>query len=159
MSTKSKHNNQFKGTLIDRLIDHDNLENPFIRETASKENVLESIRVNIEWFLYTTNSFLPDSYDPNNITVLDYGICDFFSMNLFDPQEKKLFSTMLCDKITVFEPRLKNIHVDVFLQDRIKKQFRITITGIFILETIRENVKFMTIIPDDDRKVEVMRNE
>jgi len=161
MNSSKTQSLKFRPSIIDRLTDDDLKcsDQHYCMKNFNKEKMIESIRLNIEWFLYTTCSMVPKHYNPENITILDYGICDYFSVNIFDQQDKKWFSKMLCEKIAVFEPRLKNIHVKLVLHDELKKTFRIIITAVALFETVQEEIKFMTIIPDEMKTLEVIYDE
>lgn len=89
---------------------------------CNANEVIDDVRMNVELLLNTRVS-IPGDYllrptDPKHQEMLDgslvnYGVADFQSLNMGDPQMEKRFCESVKCAIERFEPRLANVAVEM----------------------------------------------
>ena len=86
------------------------------------DQVIESVRLNIESLLNSRLSISPDyllrptdkdSLEMLNASLVNFGVVDFQSLNMGDPLMEKRFCKSVQLSIERFEPRLAQVHVEM----------------------------------------------
>lgn len=138
-----------KATIIDRLTDFDPKSKTEITpfRTFGREEMRESIRMNIEWILYTRSSLSSELFD-EDLSVIDYGVPDFGSYFTINEADQKSLVDKLEKIISVFESRIKNVKIKMRQKDGDKpeKVFNIVIDAEMIINNVREPISFVTVM-------------
>lgn len=151
-----------KATIIDRLVDLDPKSRTEIKplRTFGRDEMKESIRLNIEWILYTRSSLSSELFDKRNLTVIDYGVPDFGSYFTINEADQKHLIEKLEKIISTFEPRIRNVKIRMRqkAEDAREKTFNIIIDAEMIIDNVREAVSFVTVMNSDkDEGVRIRR--
>ena len=89
---------------------------------CSADEVVESVRQNIECLLNSRLSIPPDyllrasgkdEHDRLNKSLVNFGVVDFQSLNMGDPLMEKRFCKSVQLSIERYEPRLENVLVEM----------------------------------------------
>lgn len=92
------------------------------RRFCTADEVIESVRSNIERLLntrlsipgeYVLRSTDDQSLERLNNSMLNYGVVDFQSLNMGDPEMEKRFCESVRRSIERFEPRLVKVEVEM----------------------------------------------
>jgi len=145
---------QLRATLIDRLVDylpHTADERRPLR-TMSEADMRSCVRRDLSWLLNTRTSIDGDRFDAEELSVIDYGMPDFGSYSPQNKKDRKRIAKRMKKAITLFEPRLQNVEVDVLPDMPDEKRLVATIQADLVIDHIREPVRFKTIL-DDKRQI------
>lgn len=137
-----------RASLIDRLVDfHPQLyrEARPLR-TLTRKKLKESIRRDLVWLFNTRTSIPAHLFDNRDLTVIDYGIPDFGSYSPANSDDRDLLAKRLTRAISFFEPRLKNVRIDVEPAMPNEKMLRVIIDAVMVVESVREPVSFLTVL-------------
>jgi type VI secretion system protein ImpF len=137
-----------RASLLDRLIDsepghsHESVQYTLIDFRQIRvcvirdlENLLNSRR-NI--------TRLPPKYREARRSLLKYGLKDFTTTSPNDPQALKTIGQEIEKSIAVFEPRLKNVRVELEIGEQKEGILSFRISGLLVVDPIREPVEFDT---------------
>lgn len=144
----------FLGTrplLFDRLID-DDLNTSFeTSEFLSEQEVKDSIILEISRLLNTRTSEKLDVMvtNPAHGIPPTYGLKDFGSFDATNTQDWPLIKRLITESIDYFEPRLKNINVEVLSFEDKTQQLIIQINGKLHLQKLEGEVTFPVAISVD----------
>lgn len=141
-------NMNIQTSILDRLIDR---EPDVSRETvhgklADIRAVKQSVIRDMENLLNTRRKIfpVPEEFREVNNSFFVYGLPDFSSLNPRSPQVKQMLRRDIEQTIARFEPRLKNIKVQLEMSDKMEQKIRFRITGILHMEPLLEPVTFDT---------------
>jgi type VI secretion system protein ImpF len=109
----------------------------------------ESVRRDIEWLLNTRRlvDLPPENLVEVNRSVYVYGLPDFTSWSVANPQDRKRLLRELHATIRLFEPRLSNPRL-IPLEDSLEKTrtVRFRIEAMLIMDPAPERIAFDTVL-------------
>lgn len=104
-------------SLLDRLIDRDPdvSTEPAWRQSQNLREYELSVLRDLEALLNTrqTVADLPADFDETNRSILTYGLPEFLAISVGGPQEREQLGLAVQQAIAQFEPRLRNVTVEV----------------------------------------------
>lgn len=137
-----------RGCLLDRLVD---LEPGVSHEPAQANfqsigQIKASLVRDIENLLNTKRQIVipPSGYRQLNNSLFVYGLRDFTAQNPRSPAVRQQLRQDVEKTISRFEPRLRNLSVQLETPTQTDRAFRFRITGVLVVEPIREPVSFDT---------------
>ena len=147
-------------SVLDRLIDltpRDSTELP-LTHAESARLLRESVRRDVEWLLNTRR--LADITAANmprvSRSVYMYGLPDFTSWSVVNPQDRKKLLRELQATVRLFEPRLSNPRL-IPLDDSSEKArtVRFRIEALLIMDPAPEHIAFDTVLQLTNGEYEV----
>jgi type VI secretion system lysozyme-like protein len=143
--------------LFDRLIDEQpgvHHETPPAR-TLTRAGLVESVRRELEKLFNTRLSLPPHRLEGRSRSVIDYGIPDFRDASPGATVDRERLARALTEAITAFEPRLKEVRVEV--EPAADRQDGLVgrISALLSSESIEEPISFMTVFAQSRNGVEV----
>ncbi|MCP4113397.1 MAG: type VI secretion system baseplate subunit TssE [Desulfobacteraceae bacterium] len=137
---------QARASLIDRLTDLHPESKQEIQplRTLNRRNLKASLRRDLSWLLNTRTPIPASVFDDKKLTVLDYGIPDFGSYGTANLDDQTLLVKRITKAISAFEPRLRNVRIDVGPKTN-EKTLYMAINALMIVESVREPVFFQTV--------------
>ena len=105
-----------------------------------------SVKRDLEKLLNTRRQILipPVEYKEVNSSLFVYGLQDFTSKNPKSPSVKLKLRQDVEKAVSRFEPRLKNVTVYLETPTQNERNLRFRITGLLVIEPIKEPVTFDT---------------
>ena len=140
---------RIKPSILDCLIT--DMEGSLSR-VFTRKDLINSVRMNLEWILFCRSSCLPEIFDQPDLYVFQFGIMDLIESSYRKEQGYKALSKRISHAISSFEPRLRNIQVNVTKKGR---SIEIIIEAVLIVEPIKESIKFITVVGSGHLKPEV----
>jgi type VI secretion system protein ImpF len=146
---KSDQNQQnIQVSILDRLID---LE-PIVSNESVQYRLTDFGRVkalvirDLENLLNSKSiaSYPPSGYKGLHNSLYVYGLNDFTSLNPKSPSVRQQLRQEIKNKISQFEPRLKNVSVSIEAPPEGERTVRFKIVGLLILDPIAEPIAFDT---------------
>ncbi|MEL7498851.1 MAG: type VI secretion system baseplate subunit TssE [Planctomycetota bacterium] len=116
---------------------------------CSANDVIENVRHNVEAILNTRMSIPGDyilrptdesSLELLNDSLLNFGVADFQSLNMGDPEMEKRFCESVKRAIQRFEPRLAGVTVEMVASNS-KRLMNIQVRGKLVVQPF-ENIDF-----------------
>lgn len=134
--------------LFERLVDDQPLVSTEARpfRTVSPDGLRDSIRNELQRLLNTRCSQEQEALRSRSSTVLDYGVPDFTHLSPTNPTDRKLMQRTLGEAIANYEPRLRNVSVQIGRYDGPLNRCEAKINGVMIVGNVTEAVSFPTII-------------
>lgn len=143
--TREQH---IQTSILDRLID---LQPEVSRESAQERmpsfhQIKATVVRDLEQLLNTKSQILPvpAAYKELNDSLFLYGLPDFTAQNPKSPSVKGQLRQELERVISKFEPRLKNVSVQIEAQAEEAQSLRLKISALLVLDPISEPVTFDT---------------
>lgn len=137
-----------KASLLDRLVDHEPgiSHEPVRFRFANISQIKASVVRDLENLLNTKRQIMvpPAAYKELNNSLFVYGLRDFTSQN---PKSSSVMQQLRRDiekTIVRFEPRLKNMNVEIEKNRTNQSSIYFRITGLLVVEPIKEPVTFDT---------------
>ena len=137
-----------QASLLDRLLDY---EPGLSRESAQYRltgigQIKASVIRDLENLLNTKRSVLapPAAYREVNNSVFVYGLQDFTSQNPRSPMVRQQLRQQIERIISRFEPRLKNVKVNLEMAAQNERNLRFRITALLVADPVTEPVTFDT---------------
>ncbi|MEW6381900.1 MAG: type VI secretion system baseplate subunit TssE [bacterium] len=138
-----------QASILDRLIDYEPevTQEPVQRQVLSIEQGKAAVIRDLENLLNTKSIVIsiPPVYRQVSRSVLVYGVRDFTSQNPKSIAVKKQLRQNLEETIARFEPRLRNVTVQVEGSTGNERSVRFRITGLLILDPLTAPVTFDTL--------------
>jgi type VI secretion system protein ImpF len=134
-------------SVFDRLIDNEPGVSREVAKTGSQalRELKQSVRRDLENLLNTRRRLLswPAELSELDVSLVNYGLPDFTSAHLQAAQDPRAFLEVIADTISKFEPRLKNVRVELLGKgDRMDRILRFRIDALLYVEPISDNVSF-----------------
>jgi len=137
-----------QASLLDRLIDEDPevSHEPVQMRMVDVRQLKASLIRDLENLLNTKRNILyvPIALKEVNSSLFVYGLRDFTSQNPRSPSIRQQLRLDVERTIARFEPRLKNITVQLETQTGNERNLRFRITGLLVVKPIAEPVTFDT---------------
>ena len=143
-----QNQHDIQAPLLDRLIDkepgvsHEPVQYRLLNISQIKGSVVRDL----ENLLNTRRQILPTSpqYGEVNKSLFIYGLRDFTAQNPKSVPVRQQLRHDVEKTILRFEPRLRNLTVQIETQAQNEQNFRFRITGLLVIEPISEPVTFDT---------------
>jgi type VI secretion system protein ImpF len=143
----SQKNRNAQASILDRLIDNDpgSSREP-VQYRLSVGQIKDAVVRDLENLLNTRRQILlpPAEYREVNSSSLLYGLQDFTSKNPESPFVRQRLRQAVEQTISRYEPRLKNVTVQVETPNKSARDLRFRITAVLSVEPIAEPVTFDT---------------
>lgn len=144
----TENRDTLRACILDRLVDNEPAvsHEPVQANFCSIGQIKASLVRDLENLLNTKRHiFMPPSgYRELNNSLFVYGLHDFTSLNPRSPSVKQRIRQDIEKTIARFEPRLRNLTVQLETPTQNDRNFRFRITGVLVVEPIREPVSFDT---------------
>jgi type VI secretion system protein ImpF len=136
-----------QASILDRLLDHDpRVASEPVRDRLSVRQIKDAVVRDLEKLLNTRRQILvpsPEYHEVHN-SLFMYGLQDFTMKNPASPMVKQQLRQVIERTISRFEPRLKNVTVQIEAPGQNARDLRFRITAMLIMEPITEPVIFDT---------------
>jgi type VI secretion system protein ImpF len=143
----SEKNFNAQASILDRLLDDDpRVASEPVQDRLSVRQIKDAVIRDLENLLNTRRQILvpaPEYREVNNSLYL-YGLEDFTLKNPESPMVKQKLRRIIERTISRFEPRLKNVTVQIEAPSQNARDLRFRITAILVVEPITEPVIFDT---------------
>jgi type VI secretion system protein ImpF len=144
---KEKQEN-IQASILDRLIDRE----PQLSRESVQYRLLNFSQIkaavirDLENLLNTKSEIMPvpAAYKEVNDSVFVYGLSDFTSHNPKSPSVRHLLRQNIEKTILKFEPRLKNVTVQIEAPNEEVRAVRLRISAVLVLDPVAEPVTFDT---------------
>ena len=144
----NENRQNIQASILDRLID---LEPGVSREPVQSRlltigRAKASVVRDLENLLNTKRSVLapPAAFREVNNSVFVYGLQDFTSQNPRSPMVRQQLRQQIERIISRFEPRLKNVKVNLEMAGQNERNLRFRITALLVADPVTEPVTFDT---------------
>jgi len=146
---KSDQNQQnIQVSILDRLIDHEpNVSSESVQYRLTDFGRVKALVIrDLENLLNSKSiaSYPLSGYKGLYNSLYVYGLNDFTSLNPKSPSVKQQLRQEIKNKISQFEPRLKNVSVSIEAPAEGERTVRFKIVGLLILDPIAEPIAFDT---------------
>ena len=143
--------------LFDRLVDHDPRLRHELRPTRTldRRGLRESVRRELEQLLNTRCPFPAHRLPIRERSVIDYGIPDFSNYAARNFEDRKRLADVLARTISVYEPRLIDVRVELEQVPGDDFSLRGIIEARMLTDNVAEPVSFETTLGLREGKVEV----
>lgn len=136
-----------QASILDRLLDSDpRAASEPVRDRLSVRQIKDAVVRDLEKLLNTRRQILvpsPEYHEVRNSLYM-YGLQDFTMKNPASPMVKQQLRQVIERTISRFEPRLKNVTVQIEAPGQNARDLRFRITAMLIMEPITEPVIFDT---------------
>ena len=137
-----------QASILDRLIDRE----PQLTRESTQYRLLNFTQVkagvirDLENLLNTKSQILPvpPAYKEVNSSLFVYGLSDFTSLNPRSTSTRQQLRQDIERTIARFEPRLKNVTVQIEVPTEEERNIRLRITALMVLDPVAEPVTFDT---------------
>jgi len=137
-----------RACILDRLVDLEPgvSHEPVQSSLPSMGQIKASLVRDIEKLLNTKRQIFapPSGYRELNNSLFVYGLRDFTAQNPRSPSVRQQLRQDIEKTVARFEPRLKNLTVQLETATQHDRNFRFRIIGVLVVEPIREPVSFDT---------------
>jgi type VI secretion system protein ImpF len=143
-------------SVLDRLIDPDSLGTAW-RRGYGPVQMADAVRRDLEELLNTrqTTTDLSADFVELHKSVFGYGLPDLTTVEAFTPQQCEDIGRLIETVISVFEPRLRDVHAALLTQGEVKERtVRFRIDARLAVEPAPE-VVFETILDRDSGRYQV----
>lgn len=133
--------------LMDRLVNV-----PLPEDTGRRMSIVDlrnSISRDLENLLNTRSEAMrtiPETYEECRASSLTFGILDFSSYSLLNPQERDRIRRSLEQAIALHEPRLTRVRVTLEPQDEMNRALRFRVDALMNLGDDNEKVQFDAVL-------------
>jgi type VI secretion system protein ImpF len=134
-------------SILDRLLDHDpKVASEPVRDHLSVRQIKDAVIRDLENLLNTRRQILvpPPEYHEVHSSLYMYGLQDFTMKNPGSPMVKQKLRQVIERTIARFEPRLKNVNVQIEAAGQNARDLRFRITAMLVMDPITEPVIFDT---------------
>ena len=138
---RSSHNTGGgRALLFERLVDlePERKEEPQPFRVLSREELWESVRRELGQLLNTRCPVPLHLLGEEERTVINYGIPDFTSLSPQSGNDRKLIADIITQTVAAFEPRLRNVRVNVEEYEENERTLQVTLEADLVTETVIE---------------------
>lgn len=132
---------------MDRLIDEDTtISFEPVRDEQTLRQVKDSLVRDLENLLNSRRNIVTVStaYQEVNSSLFVYGLPDYTNRNPGNSAVRSQLRLEIEKTVTRFEPRLKNVTVQIDSPESVSRELKFRITGILVHEAVSEVVVFDT---------------
>jgi len=133
--------------LFDRLVDEDPIQRqeavPYC--TLDREELRDSVARELTRILGTRCPISGDTALGRERTVIDYGVPDLeLGGRMLVPEEERRLARILTNTIEAFEPRLRNVHVQIVRREDVVPHARLVaiLSAMIVTDEVREPLSF-----------------
>jgi type VI secretion system protein ImpF len=147
-------------SLLDRLLDdrpHQSSEAPSQR-LCSLADYKASIVRDLEVLVNTRQSLVAgelEGFAELNGTILDYGMPDFTSKSVLDPQDRLLIQRQLEKAISVGDRRFRSVKVQLLAQQTGQRMLTFRVDAVLRLQDISRQVSFDAVLQVNTQEYKV----
>ncbi len=134
-------------SILDRLLDYDpKVASETVQDRLSVRQFKDAVIRDLEKLLNTRRQILVPSpeYSEVHSSLYMYGLQDFTLKNPASPMVKQKLRQVIERTISRFEPRLKNVNVQIEASGQNARDLRFRITAMLVMDPITEPVIFDT---------------
>ena len=146
-----------RALLFDRLVDlHSEIdqgEKPF--RILNRAELKASIRRELERLLNTRCSLSLHRVGEEERSVINYGIPDFSSLSPLNADDQALIGSIIGQTVTAFEPRLRQVKVEVEPVANSEGALQVLIEAVMIIGQFNEPVFFPVLLNSKNGAAEV----
>lgn len=113
-----------------------------VHGTLDRDGIARSIQRELERLLNTRCPYPAASLVPGARSVIDYGLPDYSAMYTQNPDDHKKLTTLIRQTIEAFEPRLRNVRVEIQLFGNSEKALLVKLAGSLAVGNVMERVSF-----------------
>lgn len=142
-------NNKFPAFLLDRLIDDPEIKETGVKFVVTFDQLKRSVEKDLERLLNSRRSISSSQVEdlPHvSKSVLCYGIEDFSAKTMLNVNDKKQIKERIIHSIAHHEPRLRNVEVNIDIENTSSHQLRFSIKAMLCVDPIREPIDFDAIL-------------
>jgi type VI secretion system protein ImpF len=143
-----KENREYlRASILDRLLDFDpKVATEPVRDRLSVRQIKDAVIRDLEYLLNTRRQIMVPSPEYREVhnSLYMYGLQDFTLKNPSSPMVKQKLRQVIERTIAHFEPRLKNVTVQIEAAGNNARDLRFRITAMLVIEPITEPVIFDT---------------
>ncbi len=147
--------------LFERLVDRE----PFVpteprpRRALSRDELRESIHTEVARLLNTRCAYSLDDLVGRERTVLEYGLPDLSNYYAGNEEDYVVLVGAIREAIEAFEPRLKEVQVEIGALDMRHQTLTVAIAGKMGSEAFIEPVRFTVVVHEfEGRELEAMED-
>ena len=136
-----------QASILDRLLDYDpKVATEPVRDRLSVRQIKDAVIRDLENLLNTRRQILVPSpeYHEVHSSLYMYGLQDFTMKNPGSPMVKQKLRQVIEGTISRFEPRLKNVNVQIEASGQNARDLRFRINAMLVMDPITEPVIFDT---------------
>ena len=136
-----------QASILDRLLDYDpKVATEPVRDRLSVRQIKDAVIRDLENLLNTRRQILVPSpeYQEVHSSLYMYGLQDFTMKNPGSPMVKQKLRQVIERTISCFEPRLKNVNVQIEASGQNARDLRFRINAMLVMDPITEPVIFDT---------------
>lgn len=146
-----------RALLFDRLVDlhpeEDEGERPL--RILNRDQMRASVRRELERLLNTRCSLPLHGLGEAERSVINYGIPDFSSLSAQNADDHELIASIISKTIAAFEPRLRQVRVEVRPLDNDEGTLWLSIEGVMAIDMFNEPVSFPVLLNSKNGAAEV----
>lgn len=134
-------------SILDRLLDYDpKVASEPVQDRFSVRQIKDAVIRDLENLLNTRRQILVPSPEYREVisSLYLYGLQDFTMKNPASPMVKQKLRQVIERTISCFEPRLKNVNVQIEASGQNARNLRFRITAMLVMDPITEPVIFDT---------------
>ena len=143
-----KNDSNLQASLLDRLLDYEPRvpNEPVQFRLLTMRQIKTSVIRDLENLLNSRRNIypLPTVFKETSNSIFSYGLQDFTAKNPKSPAVRQQLRHEIEKTISRFEPRLKNVTVDIEESDQKGHGLNFRIYGLLVIEPEREPVTFDT---------------
>tara|TARA_R110000868_G_scaffold158036_4_gene385843 strand:+ start:426 stop:914 length:489 start_codon:yes stop_codon:yes gene_type:complete len=144
-------------SLMDRLSEH--TMEAYEYESPTVQDLIHAVERDLQNLLNTrkARTELPSGYGELEQSLYDYGIPDLTSVNVNSQTEKKNFCQAVEHAIATYEPRLKQVHVEMLdkQKDNVSLILQFRVAAVLMVEPTPIPVEFDSALKSDTRLFDV----
>jgi type VI secretion system lysozyme-like protein len=125
----------------------------------TREQLKASIRRELGRLLNTRCALSLDQVGEEERTVINYGIPDFSSLSAQNADDQILVGRIVGQTVTAFEPRLRNVAVDVRPVPNSEARLYLFIDAMMVVGQFNEPVYFPVVLNNKNGAVEIHDSE
>ena len=133
---------------MDRLLDNDpgNSRESVQQRSVDFRQIMAAVSRDLENLLNTRRNIIipPSIYSEVNNSLFVYGLPDFTNKNPATTSSRAKLRLEIAKTITRFEPRLKNVSVQIDTSPRSGRQLKFRIIAVLVVDPLAEAVSFDT---------------
>lgn len=143
--------------LFDRLVDLQPHQPREVRplRTLDRQGLRESVRRELERLLSTRTSLPAHRLDGHRLSVVDYGLPDLAAYSARNQDHWPLIAEAIRRVVEVFEPRLRDVAVEVRASAGTNWTLEVKILGILTIDRLSEPVAFPTVLQPEGAEVTI----
>lgn len=147
-------------SLLDRLLDdrpHQSVEASSQRSMSLADYKASIVR-DLEILVNTRQSLVAnelDGFPQLNGTILDYGMPDFISKSVLDPQDRSLIQRQLEKAITTGDRRFQRVRVQLLAQQNGHRMLTFRVDAVLRLRDISRHVSFDAVLQVNTQEYKV----